>query len=82
MRLGDHIAVDRGVYVHHGIALAPGRVVHFTGEPLRWSEARIEVDALSAFARGGRVVRVDSPRVYPRREVVRRALLRRGEGGY
>lgn len=82
MRPGDHIAVDRGLYTHHGIALDDRWVVHYTGDPLQWREARIELATMDTFASGDRVFRVDSPRRFSRARVIQRARSRVGEQRY
>jgi hypothetical protein len=82
MRPGDHIAVDRGLYTHHGIAIDDRWVVHYTGSPFAWKEARIELATMTTFADGDRVFRVDSPRRFSRDRVVTRARSRVGERDY
>jgi len=56
MARGDHLRVRRfkGAYHHHGIDLGDGTVVHFSGEPLRWRDARVVCDSLEDFCQGVR----------------------------
>ena len=82
MRPGDHIAVDRGLYTHHGIALDDRWVVHYTGDPLEWKQACVELARMRSFAAGDHVFRVGSPRRFSRDRVVRRARSRVGERNY
>jgi hypothetical protein len=51
---GDHIAVDRGSYTHHGIYYASNRVFHYWGHKKNQSDAAITTTSLKVFA-GGRV---------------------------
>lgn len=32
MKPGDHVMIDRGAYMHHGIFVGDGYVVHWTGD--------------------------------------------------
>ncbi|MBI1318366.1 MAG: hypothetical protein GC168_05360 [Candidatus Hydrogenedens sp.] len=54
MARGDHIKVARlgGLYYHHGIDMGDGTVVHFSGEPLRLADAKVERDSLELFSGG------------------------------
>lgn len=85
MARGDHLRVRRlkGAYHHHGIDLGDGRVVHFSGEPLRWRDARVVCDALDDFCRGVQ------PEIVPHEgdtreveETIATALAHVGEAGY
>ncbi len=91
-RHGDHVFVVRrpqGLpvwYLHHGIFDAnDGSVIHFAGEPGATKRtARVRRDTAQRFARGAPVVSFPhrGVRVYPPEEVVRRAALQIGQGGY
>ncbi|MFC8664309.1 lecithin retinol acyltransferase family protein [Streptomyces sp. NPDC057199] len=52
MARGDHYEVIRFGYRHHGIDIGDGTVVHFTGEPLRKSQATVQRTSWDDFARG------------------------------
>lgn len=55
MRHGDHLIVHRYGYTHHGIYLDTDKkhdVIHFSGEPLRKSEASIRRTTLKKFLVG------------------------------
>lgn len=85
MARGEHIKVRRanGLYTHHGIDLGDGTVVHFSGEPLRMRDARIERVSLEEFLQGGllRVVR-HRGKIRPAEEVIATALSFLGKTGY
>ncbi|MCZ7537167.1 MAG: lecithin retinol acyltransferase family protein [Acidimicrobiia bacterium] len=82
MGIGDHVFVKRWWYTHHGVEVADGMVVHFTGTPGSKRGATIRRDSLDAFASGG-VVKV---RPYQQRcdpsEAVELAESKLGESGY
>jgi len=40
------------MYTHHGIDVGDGTVVHFSGEPLRLADARVELDSMEVFCGG------------------------------
>lgn len=62
MAFGDHIRVRRarGLYWHHGIDAGEGRVIHFSGEPLRMKDAIVCEVALTEFLQGEQPEIVDS----------------------
>ncbi len=68
MARGDHIKVRRlgFLYAHHGIDMGDGTVIHFSGEPLRPTRARVIRSDFTAFCDGARC------QVVPYREPVRR----------
>jgi hypothetical protein len=80
--IGSHIKVSRGVYTHHGVYIGNQQVVHYTGEVGRKHNARVQVDDLSTFARGGTVEVVRYAKRLSRRAAVERALSRVGECSY
>jgi len=54
MRSGDHICVDRGTFMDHGIYISPEQVIHLNGGPLRDSEDCVICSTtLDEFAPGG-----------------------------
>lgn len=55
MARGDHIKVRRlgFLYAHHGIDMGDGTVIHFSGEPLFPSRARVIRSDFAAFCQGG-----------------------------
>jgi len=83
LRAGDHIAVRRpGIYVHHGIYLGQGSVVHFSDEGglAAKGHARVIESPLEVFLCGGRLLRRRHWRSYPREVVLERAYaVMRGE---
>lgn len=85
MARGDHIFVPRwrGMYTHHGIDIGDGTVVHFSGEPLRLAEARVERDTMEVFC-GGEALSVMEygEEALEAEAVVDMALSRVGERGY
>ncbi len=83
MARGDHLAVDRGLYTHHGIDLGDGTVVHLTGEPLTQDDAAVRRTSRASFAAGARIrrVRCDCAR-HDVERTVRRALSMLGDTRY
>lgn len=76
---GDHLIAHRKGYTHHGVDCGDGTVIHFTGTPLNWRQAKIERWTYDQFAKGRPVIAIsgDSPEL-----AVQRAESRLGEGGY
>jgi hypothetical protein len=81
--LGSHVVTPRRGYLHHGIYVGDGKVVHYAG--LRYGRHRgpVEEVSLACFSRG-RPTRVRSigPSCFDYREVIRRARSRIGEDRY
>ena len=80
---GTHIVTPRRAYLHHGIYVGNGKVVHYAGLAHRLHGGPVEVTSLDAFTQGyslwvvsGRVARFTPD------EVVRRAMSRLGEDRY
>jgi hypothetical protein len=91
MARGDRLRVERRlagstvVYMHHGIDIGDGTVVHARPDDFRSPLAggRVERTSLAEFAGGGTVlVTTEPPAVYPPDEVVARALEHVGREGY
>ncbi len=85
--VGQHLFVQRRVgpftYTHHGLASEQGRVIHFTGEPSRKRDARVEETSVAAFADGAPVEVRDHPgRRRSTEESVARARSQIGKSGY
>jgi hypothetical protein len=79
---GDHIFVKRVGYVHHGVEVDDGMVVHFTGTPGNKRGAAIKREPIEVFRCGGVVhVRRYDQRLEPD-EVVSRAESKLGQSGY
>ncbi len=82
--LGAHLVTPRFGYVHHGIHVGGGRVVHYAGlSRLLWLRGPVEEVTLAQFA-GGRAVTIKHrplPRFSPE-EIVARARGRLGEDRY
>lgn len=77
MHRGDHIQINRGGYYHHGIDLGDGTVIHFSGEPMRKSNAVIRRSLMIEFiGDDGEYSVVNYPpiRCLPPDEVVARAF--------
>jgi len=58
---GDHIYVKRRhrLYVHHGIYVGDGKVIHFTGSVREKKDPKVQETDLSGFLKGGVVRRRD-----------------------
>ena len=91
MARGDRLRVERRlagstvVYMHHGIDIGDGTVVHARPDDFRSPLAggRVERTSLADFAGGGTVlVTTEPPAVYPPDDVVARAIEHVGREGY
>ena len=81
--LGSHIVTPRRGYLHHGIYVGGGKIVHYAGLAHGLYRRPVEETTLGRFARGRPVwVRSDRPPIFSSREVIRRARSRMGEDGY
>jgi len=81
--LGAHIVTPRGAYVHHGIYVGNGQVVHYGGLVRGLRAGPVEAVSMEQFALGRplRVLLESSPR-FSSVEIVQRALSRIGERRY
>lgn len=81
--LGAHIISPRRGYLHHGIYVGDGRVVHYAGLAYGLYHAPVEEVSLTQFARGRGVrARWRRPPAFDHPEIVRRARSRVGEARY
>src|SRR5882724_6070408 len=81
--LASHIVTPRRGYLHHGIYVGGGKIVHYAGLAHGLRRSPVEETTLDRFARGRPVwVRSDAPPTFSRREVIHRARSRVGEDGY
>jgi hypothetical protein len=80
---GSHLVSPRRGYMHHGIYVGEGRVVHYAGLARGRFRGRIEEVSLAKFADGRSVWTRNShlPAFVPQ-EVIRRARARVGENRY
>jgi Lecithin retinol acyltransferase len=80
--LGSHLITPRGAYVHHGIYVGNGQVVHYGGLVRGLRAGPIEAVSVEQFTQG-RPLRVlfESSR-FSSAEIVQRALSRVGEDRY
>jgi len=78
-----HIWTPRRGYLHHGIYIGGGRVVHYAGLAHGLFPAPVQEVSLAEFARGRHIwTRWRNLSTYGRDEVIRRALSRVGENQY
>jgi transposase InsO family protein len=81
--LGSHLVTSRRGYLHHGIYVGGGKIVHYAGLAHGIHRRPVEETTLDRFARGRLVwVRSDPPPTFSSREVIHRARSRIGEDGY
>jgi len=81
--LASHIVTPRRGYLHHGIYVGGGKIVHYAGLAHGLRRSPVEETTLDRFARGRPVwVRSDAPPTFSSREVIHRARSRVGEDGY
>ena len=81
--LAAHLVTPRGAYVHHGIYVGNGRVVHHGGLVRGLRAGPIEAVSLQEFTQGRPLWLVfESSPYLSSAEIVQRALSRLGEGRY
>ena len=81
--LGSHLVTKRRGYLHHGIYVGHGKVVHYAGLGHGLRRGPVEEVSLARFTRGQPVwASSTSSRDFDCREVIRRALSRLGEDCY
>ena len=81
--LGSHLVTPRRGYLHHGIYVGDGRVVHYAGLACGLNRGPIEEVSLARFTRGRPVwIQPHVPSNFECREVIRRARSRVGENCY
>ena len=79
---GAHLVSPRGFYLHHGIHLGGGEVIHYSGFSGSFKAGPVEVIGLEHFASGRPVWIVQEPCEFPADQVVSRARSRLGERRY
>jgi hypothetical protein len=81
--LGSHVVTPRRGYLHHGIHVGDGKVVHYAGLARGLQRGPVEEISLTLFS-GGRPIwiRSHAPSAFDAREVIRRARSRVGEDCY
>jgi hypothetical protein len=80
---GSHIVTPRRAFLHHGIYVGGGKVVHYAGLMNGLRRGPVEEVCLAEFARGRAVLLVAyAQALFDRHEVVRRARSRVGENSY
>jgi hypothetical protein len=81
--LGSHVVTARRGYLHHGIYVGGGRVVHYAGLANGLRRGPVEEISLGCFTRGKPAwVRINVPSNFDTREIIRRARSRVGEDRY
>jgi hypothetical protein len=81
--LGSHLVTPRRGYLHHGIYVGAGKVVHYSGFAHGLRRGPVEEVPFAHFASGQHVwVRSDAPSDFDVREVICRARSRVGEDRY
>jgi Lecithin retinol acyltransferase len=81
--LGTHLVTMRRGYLHHGIYVGDGRVVHYSGLSGAWRRGPVEEVSLERFAAGRPIlIKPVANARYNGAEVVARARSRLGEDRY
>ncbi|MCG5076277.1 lecithin retinol acyltransferase family protein [Paraburkholderia tagetis] len=81
--IGAHLATRRPGYMHHGIYIGNGRVIHYAGLSGRFGPGPVETVSIELFSAGVGFQVVQHPHAqYTGLEVVRRAVSRLGEQNY
>jgi hypothetical protein len=80
---GAHLVTPRRGYLHHGIYVGEGRVIHYTARAFCLVRRPVEEVSLERFAHRKVVwVRVHAPGSYEPAEIIQRARSRLGEDRY
>ncbi len=83
LQVGAHLATKRPGYMHHGIYIGHGRVIHYAGLSRCLGRGPIEVISIDRFAAGSGFKVVPHPHSqYTGVEIARRAVSRLGEQDY
>lgn len=82
IRPGDHLKVSRGGYCHHGVCVADGWVIHFSGLDQGKSRASIRTASLDEFAQGAQPRIVEYGSRNSTEVTIRRAWSQLNQGGY
>lgn len=81
--LGTHLTSPRRGYVHHGIYVGDGRVIHYAGFHRVFRPGPVEETSIEQFARGSGVHALPaSAAQFGAAEIVARARTRLGENRY
>src|SRR5262245_52761225 len=81
--LAAHLVTPRRGYIHHGLYVGEGRIIHYPGLVCRLRRRAVEEVSLAEFARGRSVaVRVRAQPRFAAVEAVLRARSRLGENRY
>ena len=81
--LGAHLTTQRSGYVHHGLYIGHGRVIHYAGLKALWHRGPIEEVSLDEFSAGrGWQVKQRAAAAFLGHDAVERARTRLGEDRY
>jgi hypothetical protein len=81
--LAAHLVTPRRGYIHHGLYVGHGRIIHYPGLIGGFRRRAVEEVSLEEFARGRPIgVRTDSNPRFDRKDVIARARARLGENRY
>ena len=81
--LGAHLTTQRSGYVHHGLYIGHGRVIHYAGLKAMWRRGPIEEVSLDEFSGGrGWQVKQRATAAFLGHDAVERARTRLGEDRY
>jgi hypothetical protein len=81
--IAAHVVTPRRGYLHHGIYVGDGKVVHYSGLANGLLSGSVEETSFACFGRGRPVwIKSYAPSSFEPREVIRRARSRVGEDSY
>jgi len=80
--IAAHVVTRRTGYIHHGIYVGHGRVVHYRGLVHGWRAGPVEEVPLEEFARGRPIAVRPHATAFDRDVVLARARARIGENAY
>lgn len=81
--LGAHLCTPRALYMHHGVYVGNGRVIHYAGTRRHWPSGLVEQVSLEQFSNGhGIWIKPARARTFASTQIVERASSRLGERRY
>ncbi|WP_409290116.1 lecithin retinol acyltransferase family protein [Pseudomonas sp. KCJK8927] len=80
--VGSHLISPRSFYIHHGVYLGRGFIIHYPGWRNYSSSGPIEITDVIGFAQGEPVLRLTHSDSYSSSLIVERAMSRVGENSY
>ena len=78
--LAAHLVSARGLYMHHGVYVGDGRVIHYAGPFRAFFRGKVEEVSLQHFSRGRRIGVLAGAKRFTDAEIVRAVNVRQTAG--